>query len=71
MNEIETLEKQNDALACNSVYPLKSRPRRPVRFSRGLSRKQPHLEFPQQDVGPSHYFPAHYFDYIAGSSTGG
>ena len=78
MTEIATLE-QGHSQAHSSVHPLQQRLRRPIRMQKirtDTLRKDPS---PQQTQGPvvgpayesSHFLPTHYFDYIAGTSTGG
>ena len=78
MMEIATLEQANSQTH-SSVHPLQPRLRRPVRIQNirvDTLRRDPS---PQQMQGPvfgrasasSLFLPAHYFDYIAGTSTGG
>lgn len=78
MMEIATLE-QADSQAHSSAHPLKPRLRRPVRTQRNRADTLRRDQSPQQAQGPvfgpasasSSFLPAHYFDYIAGTSTGG
>ncbi len=78
MMEIAILE-QADPQVHDSVHPLEPRVRRPVRMQKiraDTLRKDPS---PEQTQNPylgrvselSLFLPAHYFDYIAGTSTGG
>ena len=80
MNQIALLE-QAENYTPSSVSPLDVRPRRtraqstvqhvPSRLNT-LMRNQSPVE---PEYGPSrassHFLPSHYFDYIAGTSTGG
>ena len=78
MTKIATLE-QVESQTHRSIYPLKPRLRRPVRIQQNRSDTMRQLDSPEQDQGPvfgpvsasSLFLPAHYFDYIAGTSTGG
>lgn len=78
MMEIATLE-QAESQAHNSVHPLQPRLRRPVRMQQNRTDTLRKDESPEQKQGPvfgpantsSLFLPAHYFDYIAGTSTGG
>ena len=77
MTQIAALE-QNHPQACCSVSPLsmRHRPLGTLAQSRSSTTKSRFLESPQSvQFGParasSHYLPCHYFDYIAGTSTGG
>ncbi|KAL9137349.1 MAG: hypothetical protein Q9175_001449 [Cornicularia normoerica] len=76
--EISILE-QADSPAHSSVHPLQQRLRRPVRMQQNRADTMRRDPSPQQTQGPvfepacasSLFLPAHYFDYIAGTSTGG
>lgn len=78
MTKIATLE-QAGSETHSSVHPLKPRLRRQVRMQQNRSNTLRQLDSPEQDQGPvfgpthasSLFLPAHYFDYIAGTSTGG
>lgn len=78
MTEIAVLE-QADPQAHSSVHPLQPRLRKPVRMQQNRSDTLRQFESPEQNQGPvfgpahaaSLFLPAHYFDYIAGTSTGG
>jgi len=71
MIEIEDTEKQHDPRAFSSVYPLTPRPRRLVQVDTS-QRPNGSPQIPASDqTTTSNYLPCHYFDYIAGTSTGG
>lgn len=78
MIEIATLEQANSQ-ARSSVHPLQPRLRRPVRMQQARADTIRKDGSPEQTQGPvfgpvhasSFFIPAHYFDYIAGTSTGG
>lgn len=71
MVQIATIERK-EPQALHSAHPLPPRTREPVRITRSKTTAPVHTE--STVFGPSessHYFPSHYFDYIAGTSTGG
>ena len=76
--EIATLE-QTDSQVHSSVHPLQPRWRRPVHMQQNRADTLRKDQSPEQKQGsvflPTHasslFLPAHYFDYIAGTSTGG
>lgn len=78
MTKIATLE-QADSQTHSSEHPLKPRLRRPVRMQQNRANTLRQFESPEQSQSPvfgperasSVFLPAHYFDYIAGTSTGG
>ena len=78
MTKIATLE-QADSQTHSSEHPLKPRLRRPVRMQQNRANTLRQSESPEQSQSPvfgperasSVFLPAHYFDYIAGTSTGG
>lgn len=78
MTKIATLEQANSQTH-SSVHPLNPRLRRPVRMQQNRADTMRRFESPEQNQGPvfgpthasSAFLPAHYFDYIAGTSTGG
>ena len=78
MTEIATLE-QGHSQAHSSVHPLQPRLRRPIHMQNIRADTLRKDLSPQQTQGPvfgpayasSLFLPAHYFDYIAGTSTGG
>ena len=67
MKEIAIIERQDQPGAVNSVYPLTRRPRTPLHLRESKNRNITVYG----RLASSHYFPCHYFDYVAGSSTGG
>ena len=72
MIEIAGLERKGRPNAYNSLHPLKAKRREQIRISR--TRESAPEEHEKTVFGPSptsHYFPAHYFDYITGTGTGG
>ena len=74
MVEIARLEQINSH-AQNSVHPLQLRSRKPVRMQQSrtntLQKDLSHQQTQAATSPSSLFFPAHYFDYIAGTSTGG
>ena len=78
MFRISEIERAQEPHAPSSVFPLDYRPPirhahvQAVRHTTTFSRVEPGHE---RVIGPlaptSEYLPCHYFDYIAGSSTGG
>ena len=80
MTEIANLE-QSYSQAHSSAHPLQPRLRRPVRMQNIRARTSTFRRDlnTQQSEGPIHgpacasslFIPTHYFDYIAGTSTGG
>ncbi len=73
MIEIARIEQENQVT--HSAHPLLPQSRDPVRIQRTKTTKPRTVTNIASTVfGPSqssHYFPSHYFDYIAGTSTGG
>ena len=78
MREI-TKQEQRHPQENSSVYPLQPRLRRPVRmqkvrestFRRAPNQEERELPGDGPMSASSVFLPAHYFDYIAGTSTGG
>lgn len=74
MTEIAIVERKNPQVS-HSAHPLPPRSRDPVRVSRTRAtgpQAATDLDSTVFGLSPSsHYFPSHYFDYIAGTSTGG
>lgn len=71
MVQIATIERK-EPQALHSSHPLPRRTREPVRVP--PSKTTGRLPTESTVFGSSessHYFPSHYFDYIAGTSTGG
>ena len=77
MTQIAALEQNDPQARCSvSPLPMRHRPLGALTQSRSSTTKSRFLESPQpEQSGPtrasSHYLPCHYFDYIAGTSTGG
>ena len=76
MTKIAELEQQDDPRSTTSTYPCDPRPRRPVRvcptrvYTVGMN-GDPGNVHPSPPSLCANYLPAHYFDYLAGTSTGG
>lgn len=67
MTKIAELEEQSGAP--NSVFPLKPRPRSRVQV---LTNRRRNAQGTNEQWKPlDNYLPCHYFDYVAGTSTGG
>lgn len=77
MREVAALEQKDPPARC-SVSPLcmRNRPSTTIGPTRSSTVRLRPTESPQsEEEGParasSHYLPCHYFDYVAGTSTGG
>ena len=78
MRKIKKLETEEPSAPC-SAHPLKQRPRkRRLEIPEATTATSsvwlgttPAAPVFQRDESLSHYLPSHYFDYIAGTSTGG
>jgi len=75
MLEIARLEQESPERSPNSVHPLDPKPRKPVQVRNNRNDKPDATANAESTVfgssQSSHYFPCQYFDYIAGTSTGG
>lgn len=76
MIRIAEIEKEDNPRSTNSVHPLLPRPRKPVRVKPTGTDTIRRNGSPEAIVSnprslSADYLPAHYFDYLAGTSTGG
>ena len=76
MIKIAEIEMEGNSPSSTSVHPLNPRQRRPVQVSPlridTLRRSgSPEVATHAPPSACAHYLPAHYFDYLAGTSTGG
>ena len=63
MDKIAELERRNPDAALTSFHPLSPLPR--------LTPSNSSADSDQTEAEPSQWLPCHYFDYMAGTSTGG